>query len=222
MTKARQRYEAKTRVVTFRVHQEMYSELEEVKGRCGLSYSDLIKLGAGIAQEEIKAKLADLSGLRHRVAELKASVEEERQRLNESLEEERRRRLEELDVEIAAYKLFDRGRRIETVGHKLKIPLARIRHYFDEWAEERNDKEAAERELVKRCLKEHIDRLEEDRLWDGVMRRASKGELAVLQRGIDDCWRLLSVPEQMRREDREFLIAKYSPTILPAPRRKKF
>ncbi|MCL0056453.1 hypothetical protein M1N81_02685 [Dehalococcoidia bacterium] len=109
--------------------------------------------------------------------------------------------MEALDVEIAAYKLFDRGWRIETVSHELKIPETRIRRYF---------KEAVERDLLKRCLKKHIDRLVEERLWGGVFGRLSKEELEADQKHIHECWRLLAAPEQMRQEDKEFLITKYS------------
>ena len=45
MTTARERYEAKTSVVTFRVPKELYDELEKVKKETGLSFTDLIKLG---------------------------------------------------------------------------------------------------------------------------------------------------------------------------------
>ena len=211
MTTARERYEKKTRVVTFRVHQEEYEQVEEVKARTGLSNADLIKLGAGIAQDEIKAKLANISGLKDRLAELMASVRQEEQRLRESLDKERGRRLKELDTEMKAFRLFDRGWRVETVSYELGIPQATAHYYFEEWSKERKDKQAAERELLKRCLKKHIDRLEKQRLWASLIPgRASKEDLGTLQKQIDDCWRLLSVPEQMSKEDREFLIAEYS------------
>ncbi len=164
MTTARERYEQKTKVVTFRVPQQVYQQIEEVKGRAGLSNSDLIKLGAGIAQEEIKAKLANISGLKDRLAELKASIGQEEQRLRESLGEEKSRRLQELDTEIKAFRLFDRRWRVETISYKLGVSQATAHHYFDEWVKERKDKKVAEKELLTRCLKKHIDRLEERRL----------------------------------------------------------
>ncbi|MCL0039147.1 hypothetical protein M1N46_02790 [Dehalococcoidia bacterium] len=229
MTKARQRYEAKTRVVTFRVHQEVYNELEKVKAGGQLSYSDLVKLGAGIAQEEIKAKQAEISGLKAEIssleeerAQLRSSVKREQLRLSESLNEERNRRLKELATEMEAFKLFDRGWRVETISYKLGIPQTMAHHYFKEWAKERKDKEAVERDLLKRCLKKHIDRLVERRLWDGVLGRLSKEELEADQKHIDECWRLLAAPEQMCQEDKEFLITKYSRILEPAPRSNRF
>jgi len=44
MTTARERYEDKTKVVTFRVPREVHKELEAVKARTGLSNADLIRL----------------------------------------------------------------------------------------------------------------------------------------------------------------------------------
>ena len=100
---------------------------------------------------------------------------------------------------------------METVSYKLGIPQATAHNYFDEWAKERKDRKVAEKELLRRCLKKHIDRLKEQRLWASLIPgRASKEDLETLQKQIDDCWRLLSAPEQMSKEDTEFLIAEYS------------
>ncbi|MCL0066000.1 hypothetical protein M1N79_03895 [Dehalococcoidia bacterium] len=202
--------EGRTKVVAFRVSQGLYEEIEEIKAKAGLSIADLVKLGAGIAQEEVKGKLAQLSGLRAKLTGVTDSIHREEDKLNDFISQERKRRLEALDVEMAAYKLFDRGWRIETVTHKLNIPQATIRRYFEGWAEERKNKDAVERELLKRCLKKHIDRLVEERLWGGVFGRLSKEELEADQKHIHECWRLLAAPEQMRQEDKEFLITKYS------------
>lgn len=104
--------------------------------------------------------------------------------------------------------------RVETVGSKLGIPQMMARRYFDEWAKERKDKEAAERELLSRCLKKYIDSLEEQRLWGSLIPgRASREDLETLQKQIDKCWRLLSAPERMNKEDKEFLIAEYSSKV---------
>ncbi|MCL0058399.1 hypothetical protein M1O47_01745 [Dehalococcoidia bacterium] len=108
------------------------------------------------------------------------------------------------------------------MSHELKIPETRIRRYFQEWAEERKDKEAVERDLLKRCLKKHIDRLVEERLWGGVFGRLSKEELEAAQKHIDECWQLLAAPEQMCQEDKEFLITKYSRILEPTPPRNRF
>jgi hypothetical protein len=47
-----------SKVVTFRVPQEVYEQLELVKSRTELSNADLMKLGAKVADEQVKAKLA--------------------------------------------------------------------------------------------------------------------------------------------------------------------
>jgi len=45
----------------------------------------------------------------------------------------------------------------------------------------RKDKEAAERELLRRCLKKHIFTLEEERLWGSLVPgRASREDLEIL------------------------------------------
>jgi predicted transcriptional regulator len=209
MATARERYEAKTKVVTFRVPSEVYDQMEEVKARTGLSNADFMKLGTGIAQDEVKAKLVKLSGLEDRRAQLTASVREEQRRLNQFTEEERRRRLEELDTEMQAFRLFDRGWRVEAVSCKLGISQKTISHYFDEWAKERGDKQAAETELMRRCLRKHIDRLETQRIEGALSHRLSKEGIKELEGQIESCQRLLADPSKISKEDKEFLFAEY-------------
>ena len=63
MNTARERYEAKTKVVTFRVSQELYAELKRVQAESGLSFADLVKLGAGITRHEIEDKIEEIHNL---------------------------------------------------------------------------------------------------------------------------------------------------------------
>jgi hypothetical protein len=211
MATARERYEKKTRVVTFRVRQEVFDQIEEIKAKSGLSNADLIKLGAGIAHEEIMAKLTEMMGLNDRLAELRSSVTREEQRLRETLEEEKRQRLEELDIEIRAFKLFDRGWRVESVSLEIGIPEAMARHYFDEWAKARKDKKAAEKELLMGCLKQHIHRLESQRAWVALFPWSGYQEKAeLLEKQIEYCRHLLTSPKEISKDEQEFLITKYS------------
>ena len=75
-------------MVTFRVSSEIYDQVGGAKVKTGLSNADLVKPGAGIAQEEIKAKLAEASGLENRLSQLKAAVRQTEQQLNKALTEE--------------------------------------------------------------------------------------------------------------------------------------
>ena len=202
MTTARQRYDQKTKVVTFRVSLEDYDHLEGIKAEGGLSYSDLIKLGANIASEEVKGKLEKVRGMEDKLAKLRMFVEGEERKLSESLDAERRRRREDLDTEIEAFKLFDRRWRIQIVSSKLDISEKRACHYFDQWVDERKDKEVAKKELLRRCLKEHITYLTSQ----GLSYNADKESLT---KRIDYCQCLMSTPDQMSQDDQEFLIARY-------------
>jgi len=123
MTTSRKRNEKKTKVVTFRVADEMYDQIEDTKVKTGLSNADLIKLGAGISQGEIKAKLAELSGLDRRLAQLKVAIRQTQQELDKVIAQERKRRLAELDTEIEVFKLFDQGWTLVAVSFKMGIPV---------------------------------------------------------------------------------------------------
>jgi hypothetical protein len=63
------------------------------------------KLWAGFAHDYIKAKLAQISSLANRLAEMSSAIEREQQRLDESAREERHRQQEELDKEMRTYRL---------------------------------------------------------------------------------------------------------------------
>ncbi|MBT9142676.1 MAG: hypothetical protein DDT29_01070 [Dehalococcoidia bacterium] len=221
MTTARDRYEDKTRVVTFRVPRELYERIEAVKANTGLSNTDLIKLGAEIAQNEVLGKLAELSGLQAKLLEVKRFIHQKETELHDFVNEERSRRLKALDSEMQAYQLFAQGWELATVSYKLGVSQAMVWEWFKEWAERRGDREAMERELLKACVKEHINILEETRMWDAALRRRSNEELEEAQMNINDCYCLLSTPKRIRKEDKEFFITRYSRWILHPSQEKK-
>ena len=217
MTTARERYEAKTKVVTFRVAHEEYHQLEEVKVKTGLSNADLIKLGAGIAEAEIKAKLTEASGLESRLAQLKAAIRRAQQELDRYISEERKRRLAELDKQIEAFKLFERGWGLEEASFKLAIPQPKAFDYFQEWSEERKEKQAAERELLRACTRLHIQTLKDRIAWLAFRPPDSyQDELKEIQMQIHHCQHLLSAPGEINTEWRELLLAEYSAKVLQA------
>lgn len=213
MTTARERYEQKTKVVTFRVSLEVYKELEGIRAKGGLSYADLIKLGAGIAQEEIKSKLTQASGLESKLAQLKAAVRQTQQELDKVLAEEKKRRLAELDTEIEAFKLFDQGWSLEEVSFKIGIQHETVYRYFQEWGEARNNKEATERELLRECLRKHLDALKNRQIWCHLFPSTPKERLKEIQQEIDYCQSLLQAPSEINDDWKAFLLAEYSSRI---------
>ena len=221
MTTARERYEAKTRVVTFRVKNEEYHHLDEVKSKAGLSYADLIKLGAGIAEAEIKTKIAEASSLESRLVQLKTAIRQAQQDLDRYTNEERKRRLAELDKQMEAFKLFDVGWGLEETAFKLALPQPKAFDYFQQWAEERKDKQAAERELLRACARCHIEQLEFRIEWfAGRPPESYQEELKEIRREIKHCHHLLNAPDEIKAEWRQFLLAQYSAKVLRAKSEK--
>lgn len=207
MTTARERYEAKTKVITFRVALEVYAEIEEARAKGGLSYSDLIKLGAEIATQEIKAKLANHCGLQSKLAELTAAIARKEEELDRFLNEEKERRLRELDTQMAAFKLFDRQWDVGQVSIQLGIPQPAARDYFDDWVKERQGKEAVEMGILRLCLKRHIARLRNRKMM-GLFR--SNKEFREVVREIDYCQSLLENPSDIGGEWKRFLLSEYA------------
>lgn len=214
MTTARERYEQKTKVVTFRVSLKDYNYLEEIKTKGGLSNSDLIKLGAGIAQEEINAKLAELSGLEDRLAELKASVREEQHRLSESLDEERRHQLEELATEMKAFKLFEQEWSPEEVAERLGLPKATAFDYLENWAKGKKDKQITERILLVKCLQKHIRHVQEQIRWYHLFPwQYNENLLNELEEQMEGLQQLLVDPSKISKGDKQWLLTEYSSQV---------
>jgi regulator of replication initiation timing len=205
MTTARERYEAKTKVVTFRVHQKLYNNLKKVKNEIGLSFTDLVKLGAGIARDEIEAKIAEINDLQGKLEKLREEVQTGRQEIADTVAKERQEQLERLEKEITAFRLFDSGWSIEEVGFKLRMSHDEVLQHFKEWGEIRGEGGKVQAELLKRCLQKHIARLQEHILW-----RATKDGLEETKRELEHCRRMLIDMSKLSEEERAFLIAEYS------------
>ena len=212
MTTARERYEQKTKVVTFRVSLKDYDYLEEIKTKGGLSNSDLIKLGAGIAQQEIMAKLAEVSGFKNRLAELNSDVEQKEVEISQFLDEERARRLEELDTEMNAFRLFEQGWTPEEVAEKLALSKKNAFGYLENWAKEKGDREAIEKVLVTKCLKEHIRKVQRQIVWCQMLPLEQK-HLPELDKQMDGLQQLLRDPSKISKDDKQWLITEYSSQV---------
>jgi len=215
MANARERYDRKTKVVTFRVSLEVFRELEEIKAKGGLSYADLVKAGAGIAGEEVMGKLGRVSGLESRLAALVSAVKEKEEELGKFIDEERARRLRQLDSEMAAFKLFDRRWTTEQVRFKLGISRREALRYFRQWAEEHRDSRAIKREMLRQCLKEHVRKLKNDRSWARLWPSTPQEAVDEMDRQIEHYQRLLGAPSKLSKAERQYLLAQYSATVMP-------
>ena len=212
MTTARERYEAKTKVVTFRVNQELYEDLEQVRNKAGLSFTDIIKLGAGIALEEIEKKLTEISKLQGQLAELQKSIRNEQKTLDEFIEKQKQERLSKLEHDYQIYSLFDAGWSTEEVSFNKKITQKEAYEYFKQWGKLRKQHQAIKTELLKRCLQEHISRLDEQVMW-AKFRGYKPGGLDEPERTLEQCRRRLTDLSMLSKEEKSFLIAEYSKFI---------
>jgi len=220
MKTAREHPEKKTKVVSSRVTNQIYDQIEDIKAKTGLSNADLIKLGAGIAQEEIKAKLSKASGLDRRLAQLKVAIRQTQQKLDRVIAQERKRRLAELDTEIEVFKLFDQGWTLVAVSFKMGIPCEIAYRYFQEWGDVRNNKQAVEKELLKECLTRHLDVLKKRRYW-GQLSPGYPEYLEEVQKEINCYEHLMQAPSEIDDVRKAFLLTEYSSQLHPAKTKGK-
>ena len=205
MTTARERYEAKTRVVTFRINQELYEDLDEVRKEADLSFTDLIKLGAGMAREEIEKKLSEISKLQTKLTELRMTIRQEQKTLDAFIETTRKEQLAKLERQYQMYTLFDAGFSTDEVKFKLGISQADVSRHYKEWGELRGEKEKVQIDLLKKCLQNYIASLREH-----IHYRATGRDLEEATRQLEYYRRTLTDPSKLNEEERAFLIAEYS------------
>ena len=205
MTTARERYEAKTKVVTFRVSQELYDDLEEIRGKAGLSFADLIKLGAGIAREEIEKKLSEVSELQDQLAELRKTIRQEQKTLESFIETTRKEQLAKLEQQYQIYTLFDADYSTDEVRFRLKIGKDEVYRHFKDWGNLRGEKEKLQTELIKKCLHNYITSIREAIQYRLVGRASDEA-----QQRLEYYQGILADPSKLTEEEKAFLIDNYS------------
>ena len=205
MTTARERYEAKTKVVTFRVSQELYDDLEEIRGKAGLSFADLIKLGAGIAREEIEKKLSEVSELQDQLAELRKTIRQEQKTLESFIETTKKEQLAKLEQQYQIYTLFDADYSTDEVRFRLKIGKDEVYRHFKDWGNLRGEKEKLQTELIKKCLHNYVTSIREAIQYRLVGRASDEA-----QQRLEYYQGILADPSKLTEEEKAFLIDNYS------------
>ena len=109
---------------------ELYKELEIIREDAELSFADLIKLGAGIAQEEINEKLEEVNYLQDKIYELKQTIKQEQEKLNSFIETAREKVLAKLEKQYNVYTLFDADYTTDEVQFELKLGKNEVFQYF--------------------------------------------------------------------------------------------
>ena len=205
MTTARERYEAKTRVVTFRVSQKLYEDLEGIRGKASLSFADLIKLGAGIGREEIEKKLSEASELQAQLAELRKTIRQEQKTLDAFIDTTKKEQLAKLEQQYQIYTLFDAGFSTDEVRFKLKMGKDEVYRHYKEWGKLRGEMEKLQIELLEKCLQNYITTLREYIRYHATGRALEEAE----QR-LEHSRRMLMDPSRLTEEEKALLIADYS------------
>jgi len=76
---------------------------------------------------------------------------------------------------------------------------------------EQGDKQLVEKELIRNCLRKHMDKLRKRKKWVASLPgRYPRQDVENLEEQIDCCRHLLSAPEEVSGENRELLIAEYA------------
>lgn len=204
MATVRKKKGANTRVIAFRVTKDLFDELKKLKAESGLSFTDLIKLGAGIDTDKIDAKISRATGLDEKIE----NRERELQAIEQKLEDLTTRGMQEVTEKLEkAYQVFLRfklGWRKEEVKLLFGVSDAEVSQYFNQWCTMTGQSEKIQEERLKKCLKRHIVFLQEQILW-----RACGQELEGAKRQLAYYRRLLINPSQMTEEEKELLFAKY-------------
>ncbi len=205
MSTARERYEAKTKVVTFRVSNELYEELEDIREDADLSFADLIKLGAGIAREEIDEKLDEIDELKDKIDELRETVKTEQKQLDYYKETAQKEMMNNLEKQYKIYTLFDVGYSTDEVRFKLKLGSSEVFKHFKEWTELRGERKKLQIELLRKCLNNYLVSVRENIRYRLSGRRAEEAK-----QYLDYYQAKLADPSKLTKNEKTFLINNYS------------
>ncbi len=203
----------KTKVISFRVPQEEYEIIESYKLKNGLSNADVMRKGVGIGQEEIRARQDEVTTLEKRASDLKASIGQKERDLDKAVADEKKRSIVELNRELETIRLFEMGWSVEVVSFKMGISHERAYHYLEQWDATQGGRQAFERELLRECLRLHIQKLKGQRFECVVFSKGSEETLGDLDENIIRCQRLSQHPSEIDDDSKAFLLAEYSRRI---------
>jgi hypothetical protein len=197
-----------TKVISFRMESDDADQIEEIKAKTGHSNADLMKLGAGIDEEEIKKKMAPILDMETKLANLRQAACKEEQ--NFSLERERRRK--EIGTELQAYRLYSAGWDVGQAALKSGMTEENARRLYEEWLQLIGDQELIRLAQLRGYLKKHLKMLKAQRLWMPTTscNNENEKEKAELEEQIKICGRMLIHPEEIDEESAQFLITEYS------------
>jgi hypothetical protein len=122
-----------SKVKSFRVDDALNKEIEKAKNASGLSYADLIKLGAGISRSYIESKIDEQRHLQDKIDELAYRIREKEEELEklsqpfeEQIEKEKARRKKQLKDELAReeaefnYQMDRKYRELAEISEKVR------------------------------------------------------------------------------------------------------
>jgi len=89
-----------SKVVSFRVDEKLFRQIEQAKQVTRASYTDLMKRGADICVNEVQSKLDEINRLSERAKELRMLVAEREAELEKSVEQQKAERQAQLDREF--------------------------------------------------------------------------------------------------------------------------
>jgi len=91
-----------SKVVSFRVDEKLFRQIEQAKQVTRASYTDLMKRGADICINEVQSKLNEINRLSARAKELRMLAAEREAELEKSIEQQKAERQAQLDKEFEA------------------------------------------------------------------------------------------------------------------------
>lgn len=97
------------KVVSFRIDNALYLQIDKVKRTTKASYADLIKRGADICVTEVQTKLDKINRLSDKAIHLRDLIDDREEELNKTIDQERTKRQAQLDKEFQNKRAIQEG-----------------------------------------------------------------------------------------------------------------
>ncbi|MFP3976022.1 MAG: hypothetical protein ACOC6S_03730 [Chloroflexota bacterium] len=198
-----------TTVVSFRIGKTDCQKLKRVKHDTGLSFADLVLMGAGIADQERRSKIAEHDGLEQRLSKAKIAAERAEREAEQAGAAERERRLATVDTELRAFELFSVGWSADQVAFELGLDPGDVYEFLKRWGEKRGQQEKVDVAMIRACARQMYREWEQSELYCGTSSFATADDMRKCHDNKEIALHFMTYPDEVPADWREFLITDY-------------
>ena len=153
------------KVVSFRINETLFEQIDKAKRSTGASYADLIKRGSNICITEVQTKLDEINRLSAKASHLRELIDKRDDELKKSFEQEKAERQAQIDREFESKRAVQEGELKKARSEYFRV-LDDVDSQQNELVKLRQETEAqrAERDKVSKQLVQYQQKHSENQM----------------------------------------------------------